>query len=97
MDTFCRMIESVQYNAALAITGAIKGSSGERLYHELGLESLSDEDGTEDVLKLFHVNHLLIYSLVPLWSDPMLWEVIYSEILPHTQFFLKKLVFSILH
>ena len=40
-DTFCRMIESVQYNAALAITGAIKGSSRERLYQELGLESLS--------------------------------------------------------
>ena len=40
--TFCRMIESVQYNAALAITGAIKGSSRERLYRELGLESLSD-------------------------------------------------------
>ena len=26
-DTFCRMIESVQYNAALVITGTIKGSS----------------------------------------------------------------------
>ena len=41
-DSFCKRIESVQYNAALAITGAIKGSSRERLYHELGLESLSD-------------------------------------------------------
>ena len=41
-DTFCRKIESVQYNAALAITGAIRGSSRERLYQELGLESLSD-------------------------------------------------------
>ena len=41
-DTFCKMIESVQYNAALAITGAIKGSSRERLYQEFGLESLSD-------------------------------------------------------
>ena len=41
-DFFCRKIESVQYNAALAITGAIKGSSRERLYQELGLESLSD-------------------------------------------------------
>ena len=29
---FCRSIESVQYNAALEITGAIKGSSRERLY-----------------------------------------------------------------
>ena len=32
--------ESVQYNAALAITGAIKGSSREKLYQELGLEYL---------------------------------------------------------
>ena len=35
-------LESVQYNAALAITGAIKGTSKERLYEELGLESLSN-------------------------------------------------------
>ena len=41
-DTFCRMNESVQYNASLAITGAIKGTSRERLYQELSLESLSD-------------------------------------------------------
>ena len=34
------MIESVQYNAALAI--AIRGSSREKLYQELGLESLHD-------------------------------------------------------
>ena len=35
-------IESVQYNAVLAITGAIKEISKERLYQELGLESLMD-------------------------------------------------------
>ena len=34
--------ESVQYNAALAITGCIRGTSREKLYNELGLESLSD-------------------------------------------------------
>ena len=33
-------LESVQYNAAIAITGAIRGSSREKLYQELGLESL---------------------------------------------------------
>ena len=33
-------IESVQYNAALAITGAIRGTSKEKLYQELRLESL---------------------------------------------------------
>ena len=36
------MIESVKYNAALAITGAIHGSSRDKLYQELGLESLHD-------------------------------------------------------
>ena len=30
----------MQYNAALAITGAIRGTSREKLYQELGLESL---------------------------------------------------------
>ena len=39
-DSFCDMIERVQYNAALAITGAIKGTSQLRLYKELGFESL---------------------------------------------------------
>ena len=33
-------LESLQYNATLAITGAIKGSSTEKIYEELGLESL---------------------------------------------------------
>ena len=35
-------IESVQYNAALAITGAIRGSSKIKLYQELGLEFLKE-------------------------------------------------------
>ena len=38
--SFTYKIESVQYNVALAITGAIKGSSREKLYQELGLEYL---------------------------------------------------------
>ena len=32
--------ETIQYNAALAITGAIKGTSQMKLLNELGLESL---------------------------------------------------------
>ena len=38
--SFCKKVESVQYYAALTITGAIKGSSREKLYQELGLEYL---------------------------------------------------------
>ena len=32
--------ESIHYNVCLAITGAIRGTSNENPYHELGLESL---------------------------------------------------------
>ena len=39
-ESFCQQIESVQYNASLAITGAIKGTSKLKLYNEIGLESL---------------------------------------------------------
>ena len=35
-------IETVQYNAALATTGAIRETSKEKLYQELGLELLKD-------------------------------------------------------
>ena len=38
--SFCQKIETDQYNAALAITGAIKGTSQIKLGNELGLESL---------------------------------------------------------
>ena len=35
-------VEKIQYQASLAITGCWKGSSRDRLYEELGWESLSD-------------------------------------------------------
>ena len=40
-ESFKRRIEMVEYKAALVITGAIKGTSHDRLYQELGLESLA--------------------------------------------------------
>ena len=39
-ETFHQKLESIQYYACLALSGAIRGSSKEKLYHELGLESL---------------------------------------------------------
>ena len=39
-ESFCEKLKSVQYKAALAITGAIKGTSRDKIYKELGLESL---------------------------------------------------------
>ena len=51
--TFCDKIESIQYNAALAITGAIRGTSKDKLYKELGLEYLSSRRWVKR-LTLFH-------------------------------------------
>ena len=39
-ETFINKIEKAQYDAALAITGAIRSTSQEKLYAELGIESL---------------------------------------------------------
>jgi len=39
-DSFWEKLESIQYKAALAITGAIQGTSKDKIYQELGLESL---------------------------------------------------------
>ena len=41
--SFHQRLESLQYNWSLAITGAIRGSSKEKLYNELGLESIQNK------------------------------------------------------
>ena len=38
----CKNLESVQYNASFPITGCFCGTSSDKLYSELGLESLAD-------------------------------------------------------
>ena len=42
-EFFCEKLEYIEYKAALAITGAIQGSSREKIYQELGLESLKSK------------------------------------------------------
>ena len=39
-ESFCEKLESIQYIAALAITGAIHGTSRDKIYKEIGLEPL---------------------------------------------------------
>ena len=41
-SSFHEKLESIQQNAALVVTGAVRGSSSEKLYQELGLESLQN-------------------------------------------------------
>ena len=38
--TFHQKLVSIQYSACLALLGAFRGSSTDKLYHELGFESL---------------------------------------------------------
>ena len=54
-------LEQVQYNATLAITGAIKCTSRSKLYKELGLESLE----TKRRLTHLCVRHNLISNGFP--------------------------------
>ena len=46
-------IESVQYSAGLAITGAWKGSSRDKIYEELGWESLNDRRWSRHLVLFF--------------------------------------------
>ena len=51
--TFKAVLEAVKYNACLAITGAIQGTSRECLYRKLGLETLDDRRWSRKLL-FFH-------------------------------------------
>ena len=65
-------IETVQYNTALAITGAIRGISKEKLYQELGLESLKDRRWLRRMS--------LLYKTILTKLPPYLHELIFTAI-----------------
>ena len=54
-------LESIQYNATLAITRAIKGTSRSKLYKELGLESLK----SRKTLRRFCAFHKIVSTRLP--------------------------------
>ena len=63
-ESFKSRTESIQYTASMAITEAIQGTSWERLYRELGLESLSDVLVSKfDVVLVFFLLNLNIFQL----------------------------------
>ena len=68
-EHFCNMIEQVQYNAALAITGAIKGTPQQKIYNALGLESLYFRWWFRQLCALYKIKirQLLsyLYELIP--------------------------------
>ena len=48
-------IEKLQYQASLAITGCWKGSSRDRLYEELGWQSLSDRRNNSRIFQIYKI------------------------------------------
>ena len=49
------VIEKVQYQAALAITGAWQGTNRSKIYEELGWESLSDRRWCRRILQVYKI------------------------------------------
>ena len=66
---FCEKLEPVQYKAALMITGVIQSTSHEKIFQELGLESLKSRRWFKRLCCMFKImkneasNYLI--SLIP--------------------------------
>ena len=73
-NSFHAKMESIQYNACLTITGAIRGSSREKIYQELGLESLQLRRWYRKLClfyKVFKNEHpKYFFHLIPVKSTP---------------------------
>ena len=67
-NSFHERLKSIQYNAALAITGAIRGSSREKFYQELGFESLQQ--------RWWYRKLCLFYKIIKKQSPKYLFELI---------------------
>ena len=67
--SFSEKLESIQYNAALAITGAVRGSSKVKLYEELGLENLKSRRWFRRLCSFYKIiktkSPSYLYNLIP--------------------------------
>ena len=68
-ESFHQRIESIQYNVAVAITGAIRGTSSKKLYQELGLESLRSRRWLRKLCLFYKIyknkSPSYLYNLIP--------------------------------
>ena len=65
---FHEKLESIQYNACLALTGAIKGTSNVKIYQELGLESLQIRRWCRKLCFFYKIykNPSYLYNIIPI-------------------------------
>ena len=68
-EAFHQKLESIQYNASLALSGAIRGLSREKIYHELGLESLQRRRWYSKLCLFYKIfkekKPLYLFNLIP--------------------------------
>ena len=68
-SSFHEKLESLQYNACLTITGAIRKTSSENLYQELGLESLKSRRWFRKLCQFYKVlnerSPSYLFDLIP--------------------------------
>ena len=90
-DAFSNKLETVQYNAALAVTGAIKGTSREKVYQELGLEYLQQRRWRRRLCLFYKVvsTKLLayIYDIIPPVSQSQRHSNTFNSISCRTEYF----------
>ena len=64
LNSLMEKVERIQYQAALAITGAWQGTRRSKIYDELGWETLSDRRKGRRVLQIHKIinNNCLLYT-----------------------------------
>ena len=92
---FQQRLESFQYKASLAITGAIKGSFTKWLYQELGLESLQNKRWFRKLSVFYKIvkeqSPKYLYDLIP--SNNIFYQIRNSENLFIPQFRIRNNIF----
>ena len=72
--SFHQKLESLQYNACLAITGAIRGSSREKIYQELGFEFLQQRRWYRKLFSFYRVfkseRPRYLFNTIPIRNPP---------------------------
>ena len=85
-ESFHQRIESMQYNGAIAITGAIRGTYSEKFYQELGLESLRSRRWLRKLCLFYKIyknkSPSYLYNLIPDRVKFILLKAVKSIICP---------------
>ena len=90
-ESFSSKIESVQYNASLAIRGTIRGTYQEKLYQRLGLESLRTRRWLKRVCYFYKPikiqKSLYLFNLIPPKLNSFRYRNSYSDMRCRNDYF----------